>query len=41
MDGSVGAEVQAVIASLAILPETDLRLEPQKVHLLTLHAAKV
>jgi superfamily I DNA/RNA helicase len=35
-----GSDVAAFLASLAVLHETDLRLEPQRVHLLTLHAAK-
>jgi DNA helicase II / ATP-dependent DNA helicase PcrA len=35
-----GKDAPAFLASLAVLRETDLHLEPQRVHLLTLHAAK-
>jgi DNA helicase II / ATP-dependent DNA helicase PcrA len=35
-----GRDVPAFLAALALLRETDLQLEPQRVHLLTLHAAK-
>jgi DNA helicase-2/ATP-dependent DNA helicase PcrA len=35
-----GHDVPAFLAALALLRETDLQLEPQRVQLLTLHAAK-
>ena len=35
-----GRDVEAFLGALALLRETDLQLEPQRVHLLTLHAAK-
>ena len=35
-----GRDLPGFLTALALLRETDLALEPQKVHLLTLHAAK-